>query len=406
MKNKKAVLCVLVLLFIAIASCSALFFKSSGCGASSTFTTGEHKIISHGIERIFYLKLPENYDPNTSYPLIFGFHGFTSDYTVFTEGEIDLQKVVDDEAILVYPNALDINGEPQWDYESDLLFFDDLYAELEANLCFDKSKVFAVGHSNGAGFTHTLGCKRGDILRAIGPVSGLFLDHDACTGQVAVIMIHGNSDTTISLTGIKPTRDYWIAINSCIKGETPADVDPACVAYADCDPQFPVKFCEHNGGHAWPDFASTAIWEFFKSLPLAAPSAKTGHGDVRNLGKGSISFKVHYPSDFVGTPEKLALSLYPPGSTLPLSGSPDYILNMDVPLGNYTFGEVTEYRNADINLLGVDYGDYAMAVNIYVAGGNYPIPTSGKDYMGLQNITINSNTIAVETPFELEILVY
>jgi hypothetical protein len=79
---------------------------------------------------------------------------------------------------------------------------------------------------------------------------------------------------------------------------------------------------------------------------------------------------------------------------------------MDIPLGDYTFGEVIEYRNADINLLGVDYGDYAMAVNIYVAGGNYPIPTSGKDYMGLQDITINSNTIAVETPFELEVLVY
>ncbi len=110
--------------------------------------------------------------------------------------------------------------------------------------------------------------------------------------------------------------------------------------------------------------------------------------------------------DFVGTPEKLAVSLYPPGSTLPLSGSPNYILNMDIPLGDYTFGEVIEYRNADINLLGVDYGDYAMAVNIYVAGGNYPIPTSGKDYMSLQDITINSNTIAVETPFEFEVLVY
>jgi hypothetical protein len=35
-----------------------------------------------------------------------------------------------------------------------------------------------------------------------------------------------------------------------------------------------------------------------------------------------------------------------------------------------------------------------------------PIPTSGKDYMGLQNITINSNTIEIETAFELEVLVY
>jgi poly(3-hydroxybutyrate) depolymerase len=406
MKNKKAVVCALVLLFVAIACCTALFFKSSGCGSGSTFTAGEHTIISQGVERVFYVKLPQKYNPRIYYPLIFGFHGFSSDYRVFTEGDIDLQEAVGDEAILVYPNALEKNGEPQWDYESDLTFFDDLYAELEANLCFDKSKVFAVGHSNGAGFIHTLGCKRGNVLRAIGPVSGFFLDYAACTGQVAVIMIHGNSDTTIPLTGIKPTRDYWIAINSCKKAETPEGADPACVAYAGCDPQFPVTFCEHNGGHEWPDFAGTAIWEFFKSLPLAAPSAKTGDGDVDNLGKGSISFKIHYPPDFAGKPEKLAVSLYPPGSTLPLSGSPVYVLNMDVPLGDYTFGAVTEYRNVEINLLGVDYGDYAMAVNIYVAGGNYPIPTSGKDYMGLQNITINSTAIKVETPFELEVLIY
>jgi hypothetical protein len=75
---------------------------------------------------------------------------------------------------------------------------------------------------------------------------------------------------------------------------------------------------------------------------------------------------------------------------------------VDVPLGNYTFGEVTEYNNMEINILGLDYGDYTLTVLIYVEGSSYPMPTDGKDYQGLQNITINSNTIAVETPFELD----
>lgn len=35
-----------------------------------------------------------------------------------------------------------------------------------------------------------------------------------------------------------------------------------------------------------------------------------------------------------------------------------------------------------------------------------PIPTSEKDYMGLQKVTISISTIMVETPFELEVLVY
>jgi poly(3-hydroxybutyrate) depolymerase len=102
MKTNKVILFTLALIIIVVAACSVLFFKSSGCGTESGFTTGEHKIISNDIERVFYLKLPENYNADTSYPLIFAFHGFTSDYTTFSEGYYDLQEVVGEEAILVY----------------------------------------------------------------------------------------------------------------------------------------------------------------------------------------------------------------------------------------------------------------------------------------------------------------
>ena len=408
MGTKKVMLCALVFFFIAVAACSALFFKSSGCGSGSSYTTGRQTIISDDIERVFYLKLPENYNADTSYPLIFAFHGFTSDYTAFSEGYYDLQDVVGEEAILVYPNALLKDNETQWDYENDLIFFDDLYAELEANLCFDKRRVFAVGHSNGAGMTHTLGCKRGDMLRAIAPVAGSFADYEDCKGQVAVIMIHGTNDDIMPVEGIKPTRDYWIEINNCSSdaSETREGVDPACESYGGCDPKYYVQYCEHSEGHDWPDYAGDAIRNFFTDLPLAKPSSKTGTGDILEGVKGEISFKVLYPSDFVGTPGKLAVSLYPPGSTQPFAGSPDHILNMDVPLGDFEFGEVTEYNRVSINMWGVDYGDYVLSVNIYLEGGNYPIPISGKDYVGLQDITIDSNTIVVETPLELEFVIY
>jgi poly(3-hydroxybutyrate) depolymerase len=404
MKNIKVVLLLILILTLGtLASCLTLMFRSSGCGPSSGFTTGERKIISNGIERVYFLKLPANYNSMTPYPLIFGFHGASGNYTSFTEGYYDFQNVVGEEAILVYPNGLaNAAGLTQWDNEKDLILFDDLFRELEANLCFDKSRVFAVGHSAGAGFVHTLGCKRGNVLRAIAPVAGSLLDHNNCIGQVAVIQIQGRNDTYVPLGMIKPSRDYWIVINSCTKGETHEGVDPSCVAYADCDPQFPVQYCEHDGGHEWPDFASNDIWTFFKSLPFAAPSDKTGDGNVDDLGKGSISFKINYPADFVGTPSKLALALYPLNTTPPISTAPSFILNPDVPLGEYKFGEVTEYNNVEINVLGLDYGDYTLTVNIYVEGSSYPMPTNGKDYQGLQNITINSNTIVVETPFELE----
>lgn len=404
MNKSKIIILVLILLLGTIAAC-ALFFMSSGCGSSSGFTTGERTITSNSKERVYYLELPKDYNSNTAYPLVFGFHGMTGDYTSFTEGSYDLQSAVGDEAILVFPNALpDASNVTKWN-AADLDFFDDLYEELEANLCFDKRKVFAVGHSNGAGFTHELGCQKGDTLRGIAPVAGaLSSDYSECVGQVAVIQIHGGNDTTTPPGMIKPSRDYWIAINSCKKDEPSVGVDTSCEAYASCDTNFPVQYCEHSGGHEWPAFASEGIWDFFSNLPEVAPSDEKGTGDVENLGKGTANFKINYPSDFVGEPEILALALYPYDSTPPLYVAPSYILSSNVPLGVINFGEITEYTDVEIRMSGVDYGNYSISVVIYVVGGGFPIPTTGVDYQGMQNVTINSDTITVDTPFELDLV--
>ncbi|MBW2617012.1 MAG: hypothetical protein JRD02_12680, partial [Deltaproteobacteria bacterium] len=174
--------------------------------------------------------------------------------------------------------------------------------------------------------------------------------------------------------------------------------------YDDCDLDFPVQYCAHSGGHDWPDFASEAIWDFFKNLPPTVPSDETGSGDVEDMGKGTISFKIHYPADFVGTPYKLALALYDYDSTQPFAGSPLYFLTLDASVGDYTFGEVTEYDNVEINLLGVEYGDYTLTVVVYIEGSSYPMPGDGIDYIGVQNFTLNSDTLEVTTPFELELV--
>ncbi len=405
MKTKKALLSIVALFLIASTACLALFFRSSGCGSASGFTTGERTVISNGVERVYYLELPDNYDSSVSYPLVFALHGTGGDYRRWTEeGRYILPDSMKEESILVYPNALEkAEGEvTQWDFERDAIFFDDLYKELEANLCFDIRKVFATGHSDGGGFTSYLGCQRGNVLRAIAPSSGGLLGHDNCIGQVAVIQIHGSSDTIVPPSLIKPGLDYWIAINSCNKEESLEGVDPLCVEYEGCDPDYPVQYCEHSGGHEWADFAGDAIWNFFEGLPPAVPSDETGSGDIDDIGKAEISFKIQYPSDFAGTPEKLALALYPHDVELPLSVAPSFILNSDVPLGEIVKGEVTEYNNVEINLSDVDYGDYMLTVTVYVEGGNYPIPTNGKDYQGLQIITVESSTIIVEAPLEIE----
>ena len=141
MKKNITIIVFLILILSALAACLTLFFRSSGCESTSGFTTGERTIISNGIERVYYLKLPEKYDSRTPYPLIFGFHGASGDYTSFTQGYYDFQSVVGEDAIMVFPNGLaNEAGLTQWDHESDLIFFDDLYNELETNLCFDTTQ--------------------------------------------------------------------------------------------------------------------------------------------------------------------------------------------------------------------------------------------------------------------------
>ena len=62
MKRSTLIVSVLILLLSALAACLALFFKSSGCGTDSGFVTGERTIMANGVERVYYLKLPEPYD--------------------------------------------------------------------------------------------------------------------------------------------------------------------------------------------------------------------------------------------------------------------------------------------------------------------------------------------------------
>jgi hypothetical protein len=250
------------------------------------------------------------------------------------------------------------------------------------------------------------------VLRAIGPVSGIFLEDyedKACIGQVASIIMHGDNDTLIPKELALPGRDYWVAINSCSgeASETTQGVDPSCAAYAYCDPEYPVQYCEYSGKHDWPDFGGEAIWDFFKGLVPAIPSSIPGTGEPPLMAKGSASIKIMFSLDFVGTPDMISLGLYASGSTLPPVSSPKYILTTDgFPAGEYTLGQVKEYNEVEIILRGVEFGDYAFLVAVYVEGGVFPVPTSGKDYMGLQEITIDSSTINIETPFELELLVY
>lgn len=57
------------------------------------------------------------------------------------------------------------------------------------------------------------------------------------------------------------SRDHWIKANGCGMATAPVNPSP-CVAYAGCQADLPVVWCQHTGGHEWPAFAASGIWGF------------------------------------------------------------------------------------------------------------------------------------------------
>jgi hypothetical protein len=111
------------------------------------------------------------------------------------------------------------------------------------------------------------------VLRAIAPVSGggpftfggFGGGGNACTGEVAVWIAHGENDETVLFERGVESRDRWLEANGC--GDTAAPVSPEpCEEYAGCSEGLPVRFCVYQDGHDWPDFGPEGIWAFFSAL--------------------------------------------------------------------------------------------------------------------------------------------
>ena len=244
---------------------------AAGCDRDPEFQSGTQQIEVDGSTRTFILDLPDDYDPTEAYPLVFGFHG--RDFTAAefrSPSYSNLPSAAAAEAILVFPNATETGA---WELESDedVAFFDAMLDALTRGLCVDDARVFATGHSSGGYFTNVLGCRRGDVLRAIAPVAGGGpsgsggADPD-CEGPVSAWIAHSEQDETVSFSNGQGSLDYWLASDGCDESSAePVDPEP-CVAYDGCASGLAVRWCDYEGGHDWPGFAAQGIWDFFKSF--------------------------------------------------------------------------------------------------------------------------------------------
>lgn len=238
--------------------------RSAGCGRAAGLAEGAATITVTGKARDLLLRLPPGYDANVAYPLLFGFHGAGSTGAQF-EAEFALGSAWRSKAVVVYPTALTVtpDGPTTWrrDSDDDLIFLDTMITQLSEGLCIDRGRIFVAGFSSGGYFANTVGCRRGDSVRAIVSAAGGDRDfNNQCRGNVAVHITIGQQDTVVPYGGepgvsnlqhARRARDFFVAANGC--GSQTLPVEPApCLEYQGCKSDFPVIYCEHPGGHVWP----------------------------------------------------------------------------------------------------------------------------------------------------------
>lgn len=242
-----------------------------GCGKSDYLTSGKKSIDVDGLTREYILKVPDNYDPNQQYKLIFCIHPWGGDMDqVANGGYYGLERLANGSAIFVSPNGTEENGQARGWFNTggrDIKFMKALIEHFNANLCIDQKRIFSTGFSFGGMMSFAIGCAMADVFRAIAPMSGAFYSgcDDTNEDPIAVWMAHGTSDGVVPLNDGKTALQHFIGKNGCSNETVPVNPSP-CVAYQGCKDGFPVIYCEFNGGHAPQSFAQEATWEFFSQF--------------------------------------------------------------------------------------------------------------------------------------------
>jgi poly(3-hydroxybutyrate) depolymerase len=262
--------------------------QSPGCGKGPTLTSGTRTIQSAGQSRSYILRIPDNYDSDHPYRLIFGYHwrggtmqdvdGGGSSGAVWSY--YGLQAQADDSTIFVAPQGIG-NGWPNSGGQ-DLEFTDDMLELIQGDLCVNTRQIFALGFSYGGGMSYALACARPSVFRAVAVYSGGVLSGcEGGTEPVAYMGIHGLSDGTLNISGGRSMRDRFVMNNGCTPQNPPepngGSLTHTCTTYQGCMDGYPVRWCAFDGGHTpgmvdgggddgARTWTKTEVWEFFSQF--------------------------------------------------------------------------------------------------------------------------------------------
>jgi poly(3-hydroxybutyrate) depolymerase len=234
--------------------------ESAGCGKARTLQNGTINIMFNNASRNYILRVPDNYDNTHPYRLVLAYaESGASAMSVatrnyFTMAALDTNKTT----IFVAPDAA--NGMGSWS-ASDVELTDDILAQLEGDLCIDKTRIFATGFSFGGAMSLAVACQRADVFRGVAFFSGADLT-GSCTGTLTKPIAYYASQASGDSSGdpmpssgrIKQAQ--FAAVNGCMP-EPDATTFPAagqphkCTVYQGCSAGHPTVYCVFDGAHGW-----------------------------------------------------------------------------------------------------------------------------------------------------------
>lgn len=224
-----------------------------------------------GEERFALLHVPRE-AARTDAPVVFAFHGHggsarqaARSFRMHAEWP---------EAIVVYMQGLPTPGrlvDPEgkrngWQNRAgvlgdrDLKFFDAVLATLKAEYRIDARRIYAMGHSNGGGFTYLLWRERPDVFAAFAP-SGAFTLQAANLAPRPVMHIAGRKDELVKFEWQQRTIDAVRKLNGCAGEGEPWGRD--CTLYPSKSGT-PLVTMIYNGSHRYPAEAPALIAKFFR----------------------------------------------------------------------------------------------------------------------------------------------
>jgi polyhydroxybutyrate depolymerase len=245
--------------------------------------------------RTYILKVPQGYDGSTRLPLVIATHGYAGSGSS-VESYFALDPVADERGFfVVYPdgtvdqaghrffNATDACCDFYGTGVDDVAFIGALIDHIESAYAIDRTRVYAVGYSNGGFLSYRLACDLSSRIAAIVSLEGAMWDDPSrCrpTDDVAVLEVHGSDDVVISPAGgdvvdSYPDRVYpplaqtlgsWASFDGCpgttVSWVEPGDIDSEtsqatqCQRWTGC--RTDVELWMNQGGTHSPTL--TSVW--------------------------------------------------------------------------------------------------------------------------------------------------